>query len=149
MTKYLLDTDICILYLKGKYSLAQKCESVRYENCYVSAVTIGELLFGAHNSDNYEKHRDDAQQVMQLATVLPIFDSLNVYGKEKARLRKAGTPIPEFDLLIGTTAVHHGMVLVTNNTKHMARIEGIRLENWTRVEDSVFGGLGVHWLVGQ
>jgi predicted nucleic acid-binding protein len=30
------------------------------------------------------------------------------------------------------------MTLVTNNTKHMSRLEGIRLENWTEVEDNRF-----------
>jgi predicted nucleic acid-binding protein len=30
------------------------------------------------------------------------------------------------------------MTLVTNNTKHMTRIENIRLENWTLVGDNGF-----------
>lgn len=46
--------------------------------------------------------------------------------------------IPEFDLLIATTAVYHDMTLVTNNTKYMSRIEGIQLENWTKAEDNSF-----------
>lgn|GEM_PF-4226187 len=57
-------------------------------------------------------------------------------GKEKARLKKAGMIIPAFDILIATAAVHHNLTLVTNNTKHMPRIEGIALENWTKVADN-------------
>jgi predicted nucleic acid-binding protein len=30
------------------------------------------------------------------------------------------------------------MTLVTNNTKHMTRIENIRLKNWTLVGDNGF-----------
>jgi tRNA(fMet)-specific endonuclease VapC len=41
-----------------------------------------------------------------------------------------GKNIPDFDLLIGATAVQRDMILVTNNTKHMSRIKGIKLENW-------------------
>jgi tRNA(fMet)-specific endonuclease VapC len=55
-----------------------------------------------------------------------------LYAKEKARLRKAGTPIDDFDLLIGVTSVAHNMIMVTNNTKEFKRINGIDLEDWTK-----------------
>jgi len=138
MTKYLLDTDICIFLLRKKNSIAEKIASVGTENCFVSTVTIGELIYGAHNSSSFEKHKHDADKIMGIVEVLPIFESLDVYGREKARLRRAGNLIPELDLLIATTAVHHGMTLVTNNTKHMSRIDGIKLENWTKAEDNEF-----------
>ena len=51
-------------------------------------------------------------------------------ANEKARLRKAGTPVDDFDLLIGATAVANKMILVTNNFKHFDRIDGIDLINW-------------------
>jgi tRNA(fMet)-specific endonuclease VapC len=63
--------------------------------------------------------------------ILPIFHSLNLYAKEKARLRKSGTPIDEFDLLIAVTSVTHKLTMVTNNTDHFKRINGIQLEDWT------------------
>jgi tRNA(fMet)-specific endonuclease VapC len=63
--------------------------------------------------------------------VLPIFHSLDLYAKEKARLQKAGTPVDDFDLLIGVTSVSHKLVMVTNNTNHFKRIIGIKLEDWT------------------
>jgi tRNA(fMet)-specific endonuclease VapC len=55
-----------------------------------------------------------------------------LYAKVKARLRKAGTPIDEFDLLIGVTSITHNLILVTNNTEHFKRIDGIALEDWTK-----------------
>lgn len=96
------------------------------------------LLFGAHNSGNYERHKEDHLKVLSVAKLLRIVESLDLYGKEKARLRSEGNLIAEFDLLIATSAVFHGYTLVTNNTKHMTRIENIRLENWTLVEDNGF-----------
>ena len=138
MTNYLLDTDICIFYLKGKFGIEEKITSIGRENCFVSEITIAELMFGAYNGDNFVKHQNDHIKVLSVATLKHVFESLATYGKEKARLRKAGHSIPELDLLIATTAVHHHMTLVTNNTKHMNRIEGIQLENWTRTEDNKF-----------
>ena len=138
MTEYLLDTDICIFYLKGKFGIKEKIEASGQGNCFVSEMTIAELMFGARNSDNFEKHQNDHIKVLSVATLKRVLDSLPTYGIEKARLRRAGNLIPELDLLIATTALHHGMTLVSNNTKHMSRIEGLMLENWTQVGDNEF-----------
>lgn len=68
---------------------------------------------------------------MQGLAVVPISGLEMCYAREKTRLRKLGTPLhDEFDLLIGVTAVEHDYTLVTDNTRHFARIENIRLENW-------------------
>lgn len=55
-----------------------------------------------------------------------------MYAKEKARLRKAGTMLDDFDLLIGVTSIMHNLTMVTNNTEHFKRIKGISLEDWTK-----------------
>lgn len=52
MTKYLLDTDIWIFYLKNKHAIQEKVMSCGPQNCFVSEISIAELLFGAHNSGN-------------------------------------------------------------------------------------------------
>jgi tRNA(fMet)-specific endonuclease VapC len=62
--------------------------------------------------------------------IVPIFNSLNIYAKEKARLRKSGKLIDDFDILIGATAVANNLILVTENEKHLVRISKIKIENW-------------------
>jgi tRNA(fMet)-specific endonuclease VapC len=59
---------------------------------------------------------------------------LDFFGKEKAKLRREGNLIHDFDLLIGATAVHFDMIMVTNNEKHLSRITGIKIENWIKNE---------------
>lgn len=131
MKKYLLDTNICIFYLKGRYDLDRKVEQAGFENCFVSEVTIAELKFGAENSEHIERNRVVVAQFSSTFQVIPIFGSLDVYAKEKARLRKIGYLIDDFDLLIGATAIANELVMVTNNTKHFSRMENIVLEDWT------------------
>lgn len=63
-------------------------------------------------------------------TILPISNSIRRFAKEKARLQKAGMPIEDFDLLIGVSAVENSLTLITDNVKHMARINDIEIENW-------------------
>jgi len=127
---YLLDTDICIAYLKGKFSLNDKVKSVGYENCFISEITIAELYFGIEKSENHKKHGLDVIKIEQLFTTLPIFSCFKKYAKERYRLQKLGILIPDFDLLIGSTAIENSFVMVTGNEKHFKRIDGINIENW-------------------
>ena len=62
---------------------------------------------------------------------MPIYNSLDIYAKKKARLRKQGLIIDDFDILIGTTAIANNMVMVTNNVAHLSRLENITIEDWT------------------
>lgn len=126
---YLLDTNICIYFLQGKYGIKEKIQSIGRKNCCVSEITIAEMLYGAAYS-NSEKHRHDVDIVIESLSIIPIFDSLPTYATTKANLRRTGQLIDEFDLLIGSTALHHGFVLVTENVKHLKHIPGIEIENW-------------------
>lgn len=132
MKKYLIDTNTCIYYIKGKFDLYNKFEKAGTENCYISEITLAELKFGVENSENREKNQKNLENFLTGVTILPIFHALDLYAKEKARLRKAGTPIDDFDLLIGATAVTQNLTVVTNNTEHFKRIKDVQLEDWTR-----------------
>ncbi len=130
--RYLIDTNIAIYYMNGKFDLNKRFDAVYSEDRFISEITLAELKFGVENSKNPEKNRRALEDFHTGVTVLPIFHSLDLYAKEKARLRKAGTPVDDFDLLIGVTAVTHGLTMVTNNTDHFSRINGINLEDWTK-----------------
>lgn len=138
MKKHLLDTDICVFFLQRKFSIKEKIDSLDPGCCFISEITLAELMFGSHNSSDYEKHKDDHLKVLSVAKLIRMIDSIPTYAREKVRLKSKGKLIGEFDLLIATTAVHHNMTLVTNNTKHMARVEGLSLENWTIGADNEF-----------
>lgn len=130
MKKYLLDTNICIYFLKGLFNLDKKIENAGLFNCFVSEITIAELKFGAENSENQERNRKTVDQFVSKFTVIPIFNSLDVYAKEKSRLRKKGLPLDDFDLLIGATAVSNNLTLVTRNVSDFGRLNRIEIENW-------------------
>ena len=127
--KYLLDTNICIFFLQGKYGVKEKIQEAGRKNCYISEITIAELLYGAAYS-NSEQHRHDVEILLESLTVVPIYDSLPTYATTKAYLRREGQMIEEFDMLIGSSAVHHGYVMVTENVDHFKRIPGIEIECW-------------------
>ena len=98
MDQYLIDTDILVDLLKEKFKIQDKIESVGVDNCFVSEITIAELFFGSEKSENL-KYTNDADEVMDTFTIVPIFEALRLYGRERARLERQGTPIQDFDLL--------------------------------------------------
>ena len=89
------------------------------------------MKFGVAKSEKPEKNKKALNDFLTGVQILPIFHSLDLYADEKARLQKAGTPIDDFDLLIGVTSVTHKLTMVTNNTKHFRQITNINLEDWT------------------
>ena len=128
---YLLDTNICIFWLRGNPVIRQKIDAVGRKRCFISQITVFELRFGAENSDDPVKSHGAVDKFLQGLTIIPIEIVVMRYASEKTRLRKLGTPLhDEFDLLIGVTAVEYNHILVTDNTKHFEKIENIQLENW-------------------
>ncbi|MEM9887005.1 MAG: PIN domain-containing protein [Bacteroidota bacterium] len=132
MKEYLLDTDICIFLLQERFKIKEKVEDVGIQKCYISEITISELTYGAVKSEQFEKQIQDVIKIESLFSLLPIYESIRSYAEERNRLRKLGILIPDFDLIIGTTAVHHDMIMVTNNEKHLGRIDSIQIETWTK-----------------
>lgn len=129
--KYLLDTNICVYFLRGKHDLHIRFEKAGLNNIHISEITIAELLFGAYKSNNPEKSISIVENFAQRLNVLSIRPILSTYAQQKVRLQKLGFPIhDDFDLLIGSTSLHYKLILVTENFKHLNRLEDIQIENW-------------------
>lgn len=118
-------------YTKGLHNLNEKFKDVGPENCFISEITLAELKFGVANSQKKQQNRRALENFLAGIQIVPIFQALDTYATEKARLRKAGNVIDDFDLLIGSTAVTFDMKMITNNTNHFSRINNIQLEDWT------------------
>lgn len=117
--------------MKGKFDLESKFDKESADTCFISEMTLADLKFGVDKSEKPEKNKKALDNLLTGVQILPIFHSLDLYAKEKTRLQKAGTPIDDFDLLIGVTSVKDKLTMVTNNTNHFKRIKGIKLEDWT------------------
>lgn len=129
--QFLLDTNICVYFLRGKLNLNELILQKGRENCFISEITVMELRYGAENSDNPTKSHKSVDAFVNGLSIIPIYGSIKRYAKEKVRLRKLGKPMnDEFDLLIGATAIENKLTLVTDNTKDFKNLDGIKMENW-------------------
>ena len=132
MKQYLIDTNICIYFIKGQFELDKKIAEVGERNCFISEMTVAELKYGIENSNKPEGLRDIVEAFIPKFFIIPIYSSLDVYAKEKAKLRRQGLMIDDFDILIGATAVTNEMIMATNNVDHLSRLDNIIIEYWTK-----------------
>lgn len=128
--KYLLDTNICIHLFRNKYHVQEKLLEVGLQNCFVSEITVAELLFGAEHSQNVEKHKKEVETLLQRLKVLSISDVIGNFAKFKHLLCLKGNKVDDFDIMIGATAATYGLTMVTENVKHFSNIPNLPIENW-------------------
>lgn len=132
MVEYLLDTNICIHLFRNRYGVADAIDSVGFENCAISELTKAELLTGEMIAEKRGLKIDGEplRLFFSKIKIIPITDAVELFAREKVRLLGNGTPVEDFDILIGCTAIVHGLTMVSENVSHMSRLSGIKLENW-------------------
>ena len=131
-TRYLLDTNICIYIAKGQ-PLAVRERFARHalHELAMSAITVGELRFGAEKSQSRERALATIAQLVQMIAPRPLpMAAAEHYGDIRATLQKQGLPIGNNDLWLAAHARAEGWTLVTNNSREFARVPGLQIENW-------------------
>jgi len=129
---YLLDTNTCIRYLNGRSpEVRRRLQSLAPEDVVLCSVVKAELFYGAARS------HDPVRTFAHMASFMSPFRSLPfddfcapAYGRIRAQLEQAGTPIGPNDTMIAATAMAHGLTLVTHNTREFARVAGLILADW-------------------
>lgn len=131
--KYLLDTNILVEILRGKSEpLREHITTVGINNCYVCEISLYELYYGANSSRDWQKNTEAVDRLAQQFTTVRITDAIKEAARQKCLLAQQGKVIEDFDILIGVTAGINDMTLVSDNLKHMERLQGLRIENWLR-----------------
>lgn len=129
---FMLDTNICIYAIKNKpEQVLRRLKDNLQNGLYLSAITLAELEHGVEKSAYPEKNRLALMQFLSILEVLPFDELASVeYGRICAELQKQGTPIGTMDMLIAAHAKAEEMILVTNNVREFARVDGLTIENW-------------------
>ena len=131
---YLLDTDICIYIINRKPpAVLKRVQSKQPGQIAISTITLAELEYGVFRSRYPDRNRIALLEFLLPFALLDFDQAAAVeYGRIRLLLESKGQPIGPMDLLLAAQAKAHDLILVTNNEKEFARIEGPRLENWAR-----------------
>lgn len=132
MPRYLLDTNICI-YIKNHRpaEVLERFSKLPPGKVAMSAITYGELCFGAERSSKPKETRRILEQLIALIPILALDHSVSVqYGKIRQTLQASGKLIGNNDLWIASHALASKLILVTSNVAEFEGVPGLRVENW-------------------
>jgi tRNA(fMet)-specific endonuclease VapC len=130
---YLLDTDILIYSLKAHEIVQQNLRHHLHDPINVSAVTLMELYYGAYKSQKIANNLAKVKAIENSLEIIPVNrEMVEIFGVLKSDLEKVGKPLDDFDLILAATAMSHNLIIVTNNEKHFGRIDGLKMENWSK-----------------
>jgi tRNA(fMet)-specific endonuclease VapC len=127
---FLIDTDICSAYLKGDRLVWNRF--MQYSGgLHVSTVTVGELFTWALRANASPPRLQGLLDMLRDMVVLGVtLDVARKFGEVRAGLLDRGQATPEMDLLIGSTALVHGLTMVTHNVADYANIPGLTVVDW-------------------
>ncbi len=127
----MLDTNMVIYTIKNRPNQVRETFKQHQDQMCISAVTWGELIYGAEKSSHPERNLADIEQMAARLEIAP-FEALAAthFGQLRAELYRIGKPIGPYDMMIAGHARSMGFILVTNNLKEFERVPGLRVENW-------------------
>lgn len=129
--RYLLDTNTVSAVMRGYAGVDARLLELDPATWAISAITHSEIRYGLALRPEAMRLARSAEAFFAVATTLP-WDvrAAELHGRLRAALRQAGTPIGDLDEMIAAHALALGVSLVTDNTRHFERVEGLFLENW-------------------
>ena len=132
--RYVLDTNAVSALMKGDAQFVARLRSVSRADIAVPQPVLAEISYGIERLPK-SKRREALQQRFDLVRVelarAGWTDSVSEhFGTVKAALEKRGKRIEDFDAAIAAHALAEDAVLVTTNVDDMARIPGVKIEDW-------------------
>jgi tRNA(fMet)-specific endonuclease VapC len=128
--RFLLDTNAMIgLLNRSSLELEARVRQHPASDIGISAIVTHELYYGAYKSQRVAENLERLGMI-RLETVALDREDAVAAGNIRAALAKTGMPIGPYDVLIAGQALARGLILVTNNLRGFARIDGLKLEDW-------------------
>lgn len=137
MIKYLVDTNILGYFVRNSSDVLQKrmLKALNKQEVAISAITRAETRFGLALLPADDKRHRTVDLLLHELPVLPwTVEAADRYGEIAAHLQQTGQPIGEMDTQIAAHALVLGLPLVTHNTRHFKRVQGLKVEDWMMIE---------------
>jgi tRNA(fMet)-specific endonuclease VapC len=124
--------DTCVIIQAEKKATSINFDQwTSYENAYLTAITISELLVGVHRADSEARRIRRSAFVEAIINQIPVIDFTaevaRIHAEIYSYLLDKKQLIGAHDLIIAATALAHGCSLLTNNTREFKRIPGLNV----------------------
>lgn len=127
---FLIDTDICSAHLRNVSGVTNRF-MLHTGQLHISVLTFGELLSWTLRSKSPPKYQQALLKLLADVIVLDVDQTVaQKFGEVRSQLLDKGTPVASIDLMIGATALIHGLTMVTHNVQHFSKIPGLTVDDW-------------------
>lgn len=128
----IFDTSALVAIERRSLNVDKLIEGKEHEPFGISVITVSELLHGVHRADS-EKRRMAREAFVETAlSLFPIYpfdvNMARIYARAWANLAGKGVHIGSHDLMIASTAISLGFVVVTADMRDFAKIKGLTVE---------------------
>jgi tRNA(fMet)-specific endonuclease VapC len=125
---YLLDADWAIRALAGHPQATATLRQLASRRISISLITVAEIYEGAFASPNPEARLGIYRRFLAPFRVLNLNDEIaERFADVRSYLRRRGEIIPDFDLIVAATALHHDYTVLTFNAEHFRRVPDLKL----------------------
>ncbi len=133
--RYVLDTTAFFAFMRRDDSIVQFLKSLRPGDVATVPPVVAEIFYGverlAKESKKYFLLKAEAERILEILEVLAWTHEASIlFGQIKADLETRGDLIDDFDIAIAAVSMAHGRCIVTRNTRHFSRIEGLKSIFW-------------------
>ena len=131
--KYLLDTNICIYCINGRYPQLFNKVLSRHQSTGVaiSAISKAEMYAGSYRRRSPALFRQEQDEFLSYFPSLPFNDAAaDVYGRIHAFLSDRGQLMGVADMQIAAIAMANNLTVVTHDLRGFTRLPDLPREDW-------------------
>jgi tRNA(fMet)-specific endonuclease VapC len=138
--KYLLDTNAVAALMRGEATAVERLSRLAREDVLIPQPVMAEIAYGIERLER-SRRKDNLRARFalireELGRAVWSDEVSEAFAVIKTKLERAGKPIEDFDVAVAAHALASGGVLVTANLRHMTRIPGLRIEDWSPEPES-------------
>lgn len=132
--RYLLDTTTVSFLMRGEPAVRERLTSRSRADVLLCQPVVAEIEYGLarlpRSARKVRLRRRFDIVLAELARADWTDEVSRAFGAIRADLERRGIRLEDFDTAVAAHAVALDATLVTDNVAHMARVRGLRLENW-------------------
>jgi tRNA(fMet)-specific endonuclease VapC len=135
MTDYIVDTNHVSTVVTENHPFRNRLirQIQREDSFSIAAPVLTEMLYGIQM---LPRAKQSMREWNNLSAMFGFYEITRPVAEHTATLqvdlRRRGWQVSTIDALIATVALHHDLILLTND-KDFSRIPGLRLENWVTI----------------
>lgn len=126
----LFDSDVIIDFLNNQKNAVELFKKFTEIDLFISIISWLEVVYGIKKSKSLLSKLNQFQMFIKNFNikVLPIEEKIaEKFIEIKIDLENQKTPLADFDLLIGATAIVFNLTVATRNQKHFSRIKNLKI----------------------